>query len=102
MYSAEKIVQPISSACIPAEISRKRLRPGSGRVWARADILLWRARARSDGLGDHADIGDAGLAQLVDHGGEAAEGHGLVAAHEHGVAGGRLDARFDQRADVVD
>src|ERR1700693_1704811 len=99
---AEKTVQPINSACIPAEISKKRLRPGSGRLCATAVIFLPGARPRSDGLGDHADIYDAGLAQLVHHGGEAAEGHGLVAAHEHRVARGSLDARFDQRADVVD
>src|SRR5258705_12490187 len=38
-----------------------------------------------DGLGDDADVGDAGLAESVDDGAESAEGNGFVGAKEDDV-----------------
>jgi hypothetical protein len=47
-----------------------------------------------DGLGDDADVGDAGLAERVDYGGESAEGNGFIGAEEDGVIG-MLELRFN-------
>src|SRR5271157_3429065 len=38
-----------------------------------------------DGFGDDADVGEAGDAERIDDGGEAAEGNGFVAAEEDGI-----------------
>src|SRR5215467_5772997 len=43
------------------------------------------ALAAGNGFGHDADVGDSGLAESVNDGGEAAEGHGLVAAEEDGI-----------------
>jgi hypothetical protein len=40
-----------------------------------------------DGLGDDADVGDAGLAEGVDDGAESAEGNGFIGAEVDGVVG---------------
>ena len=40
-----------------------------------------------DGFGDYADVGEAGYAEGIDYGGEAAEGNGFVATEEDGVLG---------------
>lgn len=45
------------------------------------------AVAVGDGLGDDADVGDAGLAELIDDGGEDAERNGLIGAEKDGVVG---------------
>jgi len=41
--------------------------------------------AIGDGLGDDADVIDAGLAQGINDRGERSKGHGFVAAQENGV-----------------
>ena len=38
-------------------------------------------------MGNDTDVGDAGLAEFIDDGGERAEGHGFVGAKKDGVAG---------------
>src|SRR5712664_547921 len=66
---------------------RRRLRSsvvGNGGLAASAFILL-RAGAVGDGLGDDADVTDAGLAKSIDNAGENAEGDFLVATEEDGV-----------------
>src|SRR6266576_6059231 len=54
---------------------------------ATAVVILLGTRAGGDGLGDNADVVDAGLAKRVDNGGETAEGNGLVAAEEDALLG---------------
>src|SRR6266404_4534168 len=51
---------------------------------ATSTLILFGARPVGDGLGDDADITDAGLAQSVYHAGEDAEGDFFVAAEEYG------------------
>src|SRR6267378_6119657 len=66
---------------------RRRLRSsvvGNGGLAASA-VMLLSAGAVGDGLGDDADITDAGLAQSVDNAGEDPEGDFFVAAEEDGV-----------------
>src|SRR5712692_11550633 len=67
-------------------------------AWA-ISLCAWPA---ADRLGDHTDVLDAGLAQLVYHGGEAAEGDALIAADENGLRGCRARALVDQIANLVD
>jgi len=55
----------------------------------------------SERLGNDADIGDAGTAELVDHGGEDAEGNGLVGSQINGVVR-MLLLLFDARGKVAD
>ena len=57
---------------------------GNGGLAASA-VMLLSAGAVGDGLGDDADITDAGLAQSVDNAGEDPEGDFFVAAEEDGV-----------------
>ena len=47
-----------------------------------------------DGLGDNADVGNAGLAEFVDYGCKGTEGNGLVGSKKNGVAG-MLELLFD-------
>lgn len=59
------------------------------------------AVAVGDRFGDDADVGDAGDAELVDHGGKGAEGNGFVSAEEDSVAGA-LELLFDSTGQLVD
>jgi hypothetical protein len=54
-----------------------------------------------DGLGDNADVGNAGLAEFVDYGCKGTEGNGLVGSKKNGVAG-MLELLFDFGGEVVD
>src|SRR5713226_2494379 len=80
---------------------RKGISKLSEADWWTRDISAG-ARARADGLSDHANILDAGLAQFVHNRGEAAEGHGFVAAEEDGVGLRVAHTRLNQLADFVD
>ena len=53
-----------------------------------------------DGLGDDADIGDAGLAERVDDAGEGAKGNRLIATKKDGVVGTLL-LSFDLGRKIV-
>jgi len=77
-------------------------RPSKGRghsCWGNWGESL--AVAVVDGLGDDADVGDAGLTELVDHGGKSAKGDGFVGAQEDRVTG-MFELLFDFGGEVVD
>src|SRR5882762_9709233 len=63
-----------SSDCVPPM--------GSIELATAVVIKLLGTRPGRDGLGDNADVVDAGLAKGVDDGGETPEGNGFVAAEE--------------------
>jgi len=56
--------------------------------------------AGGDGLGDDADVVDAGLAEGINDGGEAAEGDGLVATEKDALLR-VFQLRFDSGAELV-
>ena len=57
--------------------------------------------AVGDGLGDDADVGDAGLAKGIDDGAEGAEGNGFVGAEEDDIAVGIFGLFFNFGSEVV-
>jgi hypothetical protein len=62
---------------------------------------LGSAIAVGDGLGDDADVGDAGLAKGIDDGAEGTEGNGFVGAEKDDVAVGIFGLFFDFGSEVV-
>jgi hypothetical protein len=57
--------------------------------------------AVGDGLGDDADVGDAGNAELIDNSGEDPKRNGLIGAEEDGFVG-TFELFFDARGKLVD
>src|SRR5271170_5013252 len=74
----------------------------SERGLAASVAILLNCGALGERLGDDADILYAGLPQRVYHGGPAAEGYRLVAAHVHGLMLRVFHLRKQLRAQVVD
>ena len=103
---------PPEEPTLPANGAEKMRRPqdpaGCGvRTNARAAAGLAYSKDESlsiavgDGLGDDADVGNAGLAEFVDDRGEGTEGNGLVGAEENGVAG-MLELLLDFSGEVAE
>src|SRR5260370_3481149 len=89
-----------SNMCSSTEKNRGVRRLEGGAVVAIA-VMLVRAGTGADGLGDHADICDAGNAQFVYDFGKRAKRHGPVAAQKHGVVLRVFQPRRDSFAKLV-
>src|SRR3989454_11312198 len=90
-----------SNTCSSTEKNRGVRRLEGGAVVAIA-VMLLPAGTGADGLGDHADICDAGNAQFVYDLGKRTKRHGPIAAQKHGVVLRVFHARRDSFAELVD
>src|SRR5580658_2234534 len=91
-----------SPACNMSEADSGPVKLSERGFAARAAMLLLNLRTLGERLGDDADILYAGLAQGVNDGGPAAEGHGLVATDVHRLMRRVLHLREQLRAEIVD